>query len=75
MIPTIDPVGPGPNGQEDSTRATGTDGPGKKMHKRHAKRLATQAVLALARRRVNVLWALLRGGRCHELTPPGAHAA
>ncbi|MFJ3540268.1 IS110 family transposase [Streptomyces sp. NPDC090109] len=30
----------------------------------------TQAVLALARRRVNVLWALLRDGRCYELTPP-----
>ncbi|WP_329375699.1 IS110 family transposase [Streptomyces sp. NBC_01351] len=26
----------------------------------------TQAVLALARRRVNVLWALLRDGRCYE---------
>jgi transposase len=30
----------------------------------------TQAVLALARRRVNVLWALLRDGRCYESTPP-----
>jgi hypothetical protein len=28
-----------------------------------------QAVLALARRRVNVLWALLRDGRCYELAP------
>ncbi|WP_406227637.1 IS110 family transposase [Streptomyces anthocyanicus] len=35
----------------------------------------TQAVLALARRRVNVLWALLRDGRCYELTPPAALAA
>ena len=35
----------------------------------------TQAVLALARRRVNVLWALLRDGRCYELAPPVAHAA
>jgi hypothetical protein len=35
----------------------------------------TQAVLALARRRVNVLWALLRDGRCYELTPPNALAA
>ncbi|WP_458244312.1 IS110 family RNA-guided transposase [Streptomyces sp. MAI_2237] len=34
-----------------------------------------QAVLALARRRVNVLWALLRDGRCYELTPPSALAA
>jgi transposase len=29
----------------------------------------TQAVLALARRRVNVLWALLRDGRCYEAIP------
>ncbi|MER5222034.1 IS110 family transposase [Streptomyces flaveus] len=35
----------------------------------------TQAVLALARRRVNVLWALLRDGRCYEPTPPVALAA
>ncbi|MET7695870.1 IS110 family transposase [Streptomyces sp. NPDC005483] len=35
----------------------------------------TQAVLALARRRVNVLWALLRDGRCYELAPPKALTA
>lgn len=35
----------------------------------------TQAVLALARRRVNVLWALLRDGRTYQLTPPLAAAA
>jgi transposase len=29
-----------------------------------------QAVLALARRRVNVLWALIRDRRCYEVTPP-----
>lgn len=34
-----------------------------------------QAVLALARRRLNVLWALLRDGRTFEPTPPAAHAA
>ncbi|MEU3620787.1 IS110 family transposase [Streptomyces sp. NPDC006872] len=34
-----------------------------------------QAVLALARRRVNVLWALLRDGRTYELVPPTGHAA
>ncbi|WP_420031387.1 IS110 family transposase [Streptomyces sp. cg28] len=34
-----------------------------------------QAVLALARRRVNVLWALLRDGRIYELAPPTALAA
>ncbi|GHI25776.1 hypothetical protein Shyd_71470 [Streptomyces hydrogenans] len=28
-----------------------------------------------ARRRVNVLWALLRDGRCYEITPPTALAA
>ncbi|WP_327415308.1 IS110 family transposase [Streptomyces sp. NBC_01233] len=34
----------------------------------------TQAVLALARRRVNVLWALIRDGRCYEhgLSAPAA---
>lgn len=30
----------------------------------------TQAVIALARRRVNVLWALIRDGRCYQVTPP-----
>ena len=35
----------------------------------------TQAVLALARRRVNVLWALLRDGRCYEPTQPTLSAA
>ena len=35
----------------------------------------TQAVLALARRRVNVVWALLRDQRCFESTPPHAVAA
>ncbi|MEU9471748.1 IS110 family transposase [Streptomyces avermitilis] len=35
----------------------------------------TQAVLALARRRVNVLWALLRDGRYYQPEPPIALAA
>jgi transposase len=35
----------------------------------------TQAVLALARRRVNVLWALLRDNRPYQLTPPTTAAA
>ncbi|CAM5657215.1 Transposase OS=Streptomyces aurantiogriseus OX=66870 GN=GCM10010251_93720 PE=4 SV=1 [Streptomyces aurantiogriseus] len=30
----------------------------------------TQAVIALARRRVNVLWALIRDGRFYEVAPP-----
>ncbi|MGW2573100.1 IS110 family transposase [Streptomyces sp. NPDC001537] len=34
-----------------------------------------QAVLALARRRVNVLWALLRDGRCYNPIPPVTKAA
>ncbi|MFE1437159.1 IS110 family transposase [Streptomyces sp. NPDC058739] len=34
-----------------------------------------QAVLALARRRVNVLWALLRDGRCYDPVPPVTEAA
>ncbi|MFF4731073.1 IS110 family transposase [Streptomyces mirabilis] len=29
-----------------------------------------QAVLALARRRVNVIWALIRDQRCYQVTPP-----
>lgn len=44
----------------DRTRAEG---------KRHV-----QAVLALARRRVNVLWALIRDRRCYSVTPPLTHA-
>ncbi|WP_327378916.1 IS110 family transposase (plasmid) [Streptomyces sp. NBC_01216] len=35
----------------------------------------TQAVLALARRRVNVLWALIRDGRCYEHGLSAASAA
>jgi hypothetical protein len=34
-----------------------------------------QAVLALARRRLNVLWALIRDNRTFEITPPLAIAA
>ncbi|WP_019076044.1 MULTISPECIES: IS110 family RNA-guided transposase [Streptomyces] len=35
----------------------------------------TQAVLALARRRVNVLWALIRDRRCYQVAPPVTTAA
>jgi hypothetical protein len=35
----------------------------------------TQAVLALARRRVNVLWALMRDQRPYRPAPPAADAA
>ncbi len=34
-----------------------------------------QAVLALARRRVNVLWALIRDRRCYQVTPPVTNTA
>ncbi|MFK8843754.1 IS110 family transposase [Streptomyces sp. Ac-502] len=34
-----------------------------------------QAVLALARRRLNVLWAILRDGVCYQATPPVTAAA
>jgi transposase len=34
-----------------------------------------QAVLALARRRVNVIWALIRDRRCYQVTPPATTAA
>jgi hypothetical protein len=30
----------------------------------------THAVIVLAHRRVNVLWALIRGRRLYEVTPP-----
>lgn len=43
--------------------------------KRAEGKLHTQAVLALARRRVNVLWALIRDRRRYELTPPATRAA
>ncbi|MEU1274009.1 IS110 family transposase, partial [Streptomyces sp. NPDC005799] len=35
----------------------------------------TQAVLALARRRVNVLWALIRDGQCYQGNLPVTAAA
>lgn len=34
-----------------------------------------QAVIALARRRVNVLWALIRDRRCYQVSPPVTSAA
>jgi hypothetical protein len=34
-----------------------------------------QALIALARRRVDVLWALLRDGRCFMVAPPEPVAA
>ncbi|MFJ8104614.1 IS110 family transposase [Streptomyces sp. NPDC096132] len=34
-----------------------------------------QALLALARRRVNVLWAMIRDGSCYQATPPVTAAA
>ena len=34
-----------------------------------------QAIIALARRRVDVLWALLRDNRQFQIAPPAAHAA
>jgi transposase len=45
------------------------------QRKRSEGKLHTQAVLALARRRVNVLWALIRDRRCYQLTPPQPQAA
>lgn len=38
--------------------------------KRGEKKTHKQAVIALARRRLNVLWALLRDGRPFESSPP-----
>lgn len=34
-----------------------------------------QALLALARRRINVLWAMIRDGACYQATPPVTAAA
>ncbi|WP_148587985.1 IS110 family transposase [Streptomyces sp. WAC01526] len=34
-----------------------------------------QALLALARRRVNVLWAMIRDGECYHMSPPVTSAA
>ncbi len=34
-----------------------------------------QALLALARRRLNVLWAMIRDGVCYQATPPVTAAA
>jgi transposase len=43
--------------------------------KRREGKRHSQAVLALARRRVNVLWALIRDRRCYQPAPPLAVAA
>lgn len=48
----------------------GRPGPTSPRRKKHI-----QAVLALARRRVNVLWALIRDGRCYDVIPPVTTAA
>lgn len=34
-----------------------------------------QALLALARRRLNVLWAMIRDGQCYQDSPPVTVAA
>lgn len=53
------------------------DGPNRAFYlKKRAQGLKhTQALIALARRRVNVLWALLRDGRTFTTDPPATHAA
>lgn len=43
--------------------------------KRAAGKTHTQAVLALSRRRVNVLWAMIRDGHCYQDSPPATAAA
>lgn len=49
------------------------DGPSRDFYqrKRSENKRHTQAILALARRRVDVLWALLRDNRTWQPTPPG----
>jgi len=52
------------------------DGPNRNyLKKRGQGRTHTQAVITLARRRVDVLWALLRDQRCYTATPPRLAAA
>ena len=50
-----------------------TDGPNRDYYqrKRAEGRRHQQALIALARRRIDVLWALLRDHRCFQLHPPG----
>nr|WP_200948465.1 MULTISPECIES: IS110 family transposase [unclassified Kitasatospora] len=43
--------------------------------KRAENKTHKQAVIALARRRLNVLWALIRDGRTFEITPPASPVA
>ena len=51
-----------------------TDGPSRTYYqrKRDERRIHSQALLALARRLVDVLWALLRDNRKFTLTAPSA---
>ena len=48
------------------------DGPNRDYYqrKRAEGRRHQQALIALARRRIDVLWALLRDNRCFDLDPP-----
>lgn len=43
--------------------------------KRNEGKSHKQALLALARRRVNVLWAMIRDGECYQPAQPAAAAA
>jgi hypothetical protein len=54
-----------------------TDGPSRTYYqrKRGERRIHTQAVLALARRLVDVLWALLRDNRNIPTAPPAIQTA
>ena len=54
-----------------------TDGPSRTFYqrKRAEHRIHTQALLALARRLVDVLWALLRDNRTFSPAPPVIAAA
>lgn len=54
-----------------------TDGPSRRFYdrKRSERLIHSQALLALARRLVDVLWALLRDGRQFTADPPALTAA
>lgn len=54
-----------------------TDGPSRRyyQHKREQNKVHTQALLAVARKQVDVLWALIRDDRVFTLVAPGPHHA
>ncbi|MGW0582810.1 hypothetical protein ACWD25_44425, partial [Streptomyces sp. NPDC002920] len=61
-------------GRQRVLRSRGHARPEGRLRKRAEGLRHVQAVLALARRRVDVLWAMLRDHRLYAITPPTAPA-